>query len=63
MPRLDPEWTHAKDAFARSIFNPDSLLATAIEWIADNLEPAAVFSDDTLSEWAKARGFTITEDQ
>jgi hypothetical protein len=34
-----------------------NLLETAAEWIADNLEPGDVYSEEKLEEWALENGF------
>lgn len=35
----------------------DDLLARAIKWIKNNMEPGDVFDRDTLDEWAFDRGY------
>ncbi len=35
-----------------------SLLEDALAWIAFNLNPEDVFSDDELDSWARANGYT-----
>lgn len=48
-----------KDSVGFTIAN--SALENAIEWIASNLNPDDVFSDDQLESWAKSKGFTEPE--
>lgn len=52
-----PENPVTQRAFTDVVLNPESALATAIEFIGDNLNPGDVFSDEKLVAWAKTRGF------
>jgi len=40
---------------------PHTLLEEAIEWIASNLDPEDVFSENDLSCWAENNGFVEEE--
>ena len=39
----------------------DRLLEESIEWIANNLKPSEVFSEEQLCEWAIDNGFELPE--
>ena len=41
---------------------PDWPLDDAVEWIAENLAPNAVFTDDELGEWVETNGYTKSGD-
>lgn len=51
----DPE---KKVGFTLAMINPDAALPSAVEWIADNMEPTEVFPDEKLAAWAAIRGWT-----
>jgi hypothetical protein len=37
----------------------DDMLENSIDWIAKNLAPEEVFSDDKLANWAESHGFIL----
>lgn len=49
-------------AFRKAIVAPaieiPDLLETAVDWIAENLDPEDVFSDEALQMWADANGYS-----
>ena len=47
-----------KIGFTLAMINPDAALPSAVEWIADNMEPNEVFDDVKLAAWAAIRGWT-----
>lgn len=48
------------EAFA-ALFRPaDDALATAIEWMQENLAPDDVFGKAALAEWAESNGYEKT---
>jgi hypothetical protein len=53
--------TTTQDAkFKRDVI-PDNALEEAVGWIANNMEPEEVFSDDQLSTWAVHNGYALEE--
>jgi len=46
-----------EEAFLSTLL-PNSLLDEAIDWIASNLNPEDVFSDNSLEVWAENNGYT-----
>lgn len=53
--------TTSEDRKFKEVLVPDTLLDDAIDWIAKNLEPVAVFSVDQPTRWAEANGFQKTD--
>lgn len=45
----------AEDDFTTSVFG--NILDEVVGWIADNLVPEDVFSDNQLEEWAEHNGY------
>lgn len=43
--------------FLSAIISESRLLEDAINWIADNMKPAEVFSDKQLTSWAVSKGY------
>ena len=41
---------------AHAVF-PTSFLDDVVDWIAENLEPSNVFTEEQLAEWAKDNGY------
>ena len=45
-------------AFLNTII-PSSLLEDAIDWIANNMSPEDIFSEEQLKSWAEDHGFSV----
>lgn len=46
------------DFVSEVLFNPAAVLASAVEWVAGNMDPQEVFDRTQLEDWAKMNGWT-----
>lgn len=51
--------TDESSAFMEATFNlnPEAILASAMEWIAENKLPGEVYDREALEEWARLNGW------
>ena len=44
-------------SFLSTVFNTESALASAVEWIAANMQPQEIYDRSVLEDWARLNGW------
>lgn len=50
------------DRFANNVFDYESLLEKAIEWIVDEFNPEDIYPEESMQKWAESNGYVLPED-